>query len=106
MDKTEVRTLEFSLIVPVYNEEEVLPGLFQALVQALDSSVQGNWEVIFVDDGSNDRTASTIATQNTKDPRFKEVRLSRNFGHQAAVSTGLAYAAGQYIGVIDADLQD
>jgi len=106
MDKTEVRTLEFSLIVPVYNEEEVLQGLFQALVQALDSSVQGNWEVIFVDDGSNDRTASTIATQNTKDPRFKEVRLSRNFGHQAAVSTGLAYAAGQYIGVIDADLQD
>jgi dolichol-phosphate mannosyltransferase len=96
----------FSLIVPAYNEQEVLPQLFGALSHSLSSWVHGDWEVIFVDDGSEDNTAHLIAGQNNVDARFKGLRLSRNFGHQAAVSTGLAYAGGQYIGVVDADLQD
>jgi len=98
--------IELSVVIPVYNEEEVLPKLFCVLTPALNSWVHGRWDVIFVDDGSIDQTASLIAGRNATDPRFKSVRLSRNFGHQAAVSTGLAFAAGRFIGVIDADLQD
>ena len=98
--------IELSVIVPVYNEEAVLPELVSALCAALDSWVAGRWEVIFVDDGSRDGTAFLIAATNEKDARFKSVRLSRNFGHQAAVSTGLAFAAGRFVGVIDGDLQD
>ena len=98
--------IEFSVVVPVYNEEAVLPKLVSALSAALDSWVIGRWEVIFVDDGSKDRTAQLLTATNETDPRFKSVRLSRNFGHQAAVSTGLAFAAGRFVGVIDADLQD
>ena len=100
------KEIEFSVIVPVYNEEAVLPKLVAALSAALDSWVIGQWEVIFVDDGSTDCTTLLVAATNEKDPRFKSVRLSRNFGHQAAVSTGLAFAAGRFVGVIDADLQD
>jgi dolichol-phosphate mannosyltransferase len=98
--------LEFSLVVPVYNEQEVLPTLCDSVRQALESWVIGNWEVIFVDDGSEDGTTSFIGKEHRVDPRFKALILSRNFGHQAAVATGLAYATGRYIGVIDADLQD
>jgi dolichol-phosphate mannosyltransferase len=106
MNKEETRLLEFSLIIPVYNEEEILPILFKALTPSLEKWVRGEWEVIFVDDGSKDQTAALIAEQNKQDARFKAVRLARNFGHQAAVSAGLAYASGLYIGIIDADLQD
>jgi polyisoprenyl-phosphate glycosyltransferase len=98
--------IELSVVIPVYNEEDVLPKLFSVLTAAFDSWVNGSWEVIFVDDGSSDQTASLIAGRNTTDPRIKSVLLTRNFGHQAAVSTGLAFAAGRFIGVIDADLQD
>src|SRR6516162_2685314 len=98
--------IELSVVIPVYNEEDVLAELFSDLSAAFDSWVPRRWEVIFVDDGSTDQTGSLIAGQNAIDPRFKSVRLSRNFGHQAAVSTGLGFAAGRFVGVIDADLQD
>jgi glycosyltransferase involved in cell wall biosynthesis len=97
---------EFSLIIPVFNEEQILPLLCKKLAEELDSWVAGEWEVIFVDDGSSDRTFQLILQQQEKDPRFKAVMLSRNFGHQAAVSVGLNYADAKYTGVIDADLQD
>jgi polyisoprenyl-phosphate glycosyltransferase len=98
--------IELSVIIPVYNEEDVLPKLFPELAAAFDSWVNGKWEVVFIDDGSGDQTALLIAGRNAIDQRFKSVRLSRNFGHQAAVSTGLVFASGRYVGVIDADLQD
>ena len=97
---------EFSLIIPAFNEEQVLPLLCQALAGELDSWVTGQWEVIFVDDGSTDRTVQLMLQQHEKDPRFKAVVLSRNFGHQAAVATALQYASSEFVGVIDADLQD
>jgi dolichol-phosphate mannosyltransferase len=98
--------MELSVIIPVYNEEDVLPKLFPELAAAFDAWVNGRWEVLFIDDGSVDQTADLIAGRIAADQRFKSVRLSRNFGHQAAVSTGLAFASGRYVGVIDADLQD
>lgn len=98
-------TTDFSLVIPCYNEEAVLPKLKARLLQFLPQ-LGGTWEVILVDDGSTDRTAQLLAMMNQEDARFKVVVFSRNFGHQAAVSAGLTSASGQAVGIIDADLQD
>jgi glycosyltransferase involved in cell wall biosynthesis len=98
--------IELSVVIPAFNEEQVLPLLFNTLVAELDGWVKGHWEVVFVDDGSSDKTVQLIHEQNGLDPRFKAVILSRNFGHQPAVSCGVAYAQGRFVGIIDADLQD
>lgn len=96
---------QLSAVVPCYNEEEVLPLLRQRLQSALDA-LGLSWEVVLVDDGSRDRTPEILQQLHETDERFKSVRLSRNFGHQAAVSAGLAYADGDAVVVMDADLQD
>ncbi len=96
----------FSVVVPCYNEEEALPSLLEALVPVLEAKVGESWEIVLVDDGSYDRTLEMIARANLEDPRIKGVGLSRNFGHQPAVACGLAFASGQIVGVMDADLQD
>ncbi|MBV9489983.1 MAG: glycosyltransferase family 2 protein [Verrucomicrobia bacterium] len=98
--------LRFSLLIPAHNEEEVLDALFRQVSNHLDRWVGGAWEVVLVDDGSTDRTNELAQRQCLQDPRFKAVVLSRNFGHQAAIATGLSYTGGEYVGVIDADLQD
>ncbi len=96
----------FCLVVPCYNEEEMLPSFFEAVMPQLETATNGSWRLTCVDDGSQDATFALIAKQHLSDPRVVGVRLSRNFGHQAAVSTGLAFASGDYVGVIDCDLQD
>ena len=96
---------KISIIVPCYNEEDVLPELFQRL-----TSVAATWgmdyEIICVDDGSRDRTWEMLKAQNQKDPRWRCLSFARNFGHQIAVSAGLYYAGGDAATVIDADLED
>jgi dolichol-phosphate mannosyltransferase len=99
-------TSALCLIVPCYNEEEMLPTFFEVVVPELDKATNGSWRIVCVDDGSRDNTFAIIAQRHAAEPRITGVRLSRNFGHQAAVSVGLAYASGDYIGVIDCDLQD
>lgn len=94
-----------SIVVPVFNEEEVLPELYNRMQQAMDSADQP-WELILVDDGSRDRSAEIIAGLNRKDPRVKGVSFSRNFGFQEAVTAGLAHASGAAVVLSDADLQD
>jgi dolichol-phosphate mannosyltransferase len=94
------------VIVPCYNEEEMLPEFFSAVVPALERSAAGRWAILCVDDGSQDSTFAVISKWHQRDPRITGVRLSRNFGHQAALSVGLAYAHGQYLGIMDCDLQD
>ena len=96
----------FSLVVPCFNEEEALPVFLREAVPALDGALGQAWEILVVDDGSRDRTRDVVAANNAVDARIKGVFLSRNFGHQAAVNAGLAYAQGERIGVIDCDLQD
>jgi dolichol-phosphate mannosyltransferase len=100
------KTVDFCLIVPCYNEEEMLPAFFNAVTPALEEATQGNWSIVCVDDGSRDATFALIAAEHIRDARIRGVRLSRNFGHQAALSAGLAYARGAYIGIMDSDLQD
>jgi dolichol-phosphate mannosyltransferase len=93
-------------VIPCYNEEESIPVLVEKLVPALEAATAGSWRIVFVDDGSRDATARMIWDLHGKDERFEGVRLSRNFGHQPAVWTGLQHARGECIGVIDCDLQD
>ncbi|MEN9734170.1 MAG: hypothetical protein RLZ45_2165 [Verrucomicrobiota bacterium] len=94
-----------SVIVPCYNEEEVLPALFERLGAAA-ASWGMDFEVICVNDGSRDRTWELLKEQHRRDPRWKALSFARNFGHQTAVSVGLHHSRGDAVVVIDADLQD
>lgn len=94
-----------SVVVPVLNEEETLGALEQRLSPVLDS-LDDACEVILVDDGSTDQSPVLMALLAQRDPRYKVVMLSRNFGHQAAITAGLDRAAGDAIVVMDGDLQD
>jgi dolichol-phosphate mannosyltransferase len=94
-----------SVVVPCYNEAAVLDQLYRRLTAAAESWSEP-FEVIVVDDGSDAVTWRGLEAIHRRDPRWKTVRFSRNFGHQTAVSAGLAYASGDAVLVIDADLQD
>lgn len=95
--------LLLSVIIPVLNEEQTLPLTLARLRQALGGS---HWEVIFVDDGSTDSTPELIERMAQEDARIRLIRLSRNFGHQTAITAGLDFADGDAVAVMDADLQD
>jgi dolichol-phosphate mannosyltransferase len=96
---------KISIVVPCYNEEAVLPQLFERLAAAAGTWAM-DYEVICVDDGSLDKTWKMLKQQHEKDPRWDCLSFARNFGHQAAVSAGLHFATGDAVVVIDADLQD
>jgi len=97
--------MELSVVIPCYNESEVLPMLKARLVKVLEN-IASEWEVILIDDGSKDGTPNCIAAMHREDPRFKAIFFSRNFGHQTAISAGLAHATGEAVAIMDADLQD
>ena len=100
------KEIQISIIVPVYNEEAVIPQLAERLT-ALMSSRPGVMEVIFINDGSTDKTAVQLFSICLNDPRFQCISFSRNFGHQVAISAGLRYArANDAVFIIDGDLQD
>lgn len=102
---TEDQPPRYSLVLPIYNEEEVLPELV-ARITALMDRLDGPSEAIFVDDGSADRSASLLRKALAEEPRFRLIELSRNFGHQIAITAGMDAAAGEAVVVMDADLQD
>jgi polyisoprenyl-phosphate glycosyltransferase len=95
----------YSLVVPIYNEEAVLPILLRRL-DALLEKLDGPVEAIFVDDGSRDASAIVCEAKARADKRYRYIRLSRNFGHQIAITTGMDRAKGDAVIVMDADLQD
>jgi len=97
--------MKLSVVIPCYNEQEVLPELFRRLT-ATAEAWGCEWEALCVNDGSRDRTWEMILQQHGRDPRWRGLSLSRNFGHQAALSAGLFHAAGDAVAVLDADLQD
>lgn len=102
--------VQLSLLVPVKDEEVALPDFLTRVVPVLDSlRIDGGaivWEILFVDDGSEDRTLAAIMTAHARDPRVVGLSLSRNFGKEAALSAGLDHARGQAVIPIDVDLQD
>jgi glycosyltransferase involved in cell wall biosynthesis len=95
----------YSLVVPAYNEEGVIDELAAHLARVMDA-LDGDAEAILVDDGSRDRTWELMVEVATRDRRFRPVRLSRNFGHQIALTAGVDVASGDAVIVMDADLQD
>lgn len=96
---------EISVVVPCFNEDVVLPETTRRLTASLER-IGRSFEIVYVDDGSKDQTPSVLADLHASDPRIRVVRLSRNFGHQIAISAGLEYARGAAVVLIDADLQD
>lgn len=95
-----------SLVFPVYNEEQVLPALFER-VESLSRLLAGyELEIIFVNDGSHDRSLQLMQHFQARYPRCKILDFSRNFGHQVAITAGMDFATGDAIMVLDADLQD
>lgn len=94
-----------SVVIPVWNEQEVIPVLYERLVQTMESTGE-RWEVIFVNDGSRDRSLELLTDLSRRDVRVKVLNFSRNFGHQIAITAGFDYADGDAVIVMDADLQD
>ena len=97
--------LKYSIVVPVYNEEESVPELVGQLSEVMDK-LDGPAEAVLVDDGSKDSSYQLMLDAHDVDPRFKVIQLSRNFGHQLAITAGMDHASGQAVVVMDADLQD
>jgi polyisoprenyl-phosphate glycosyltransferase len=101
----DVSVPRLSVVVPVYNEEDVLPLFAQRLRPVLDG-LDLSYEVLTVDDGSRDATPAVLATMRRDWPQLRVIRLRRNSGHQNALTAGLHRARGQYVASIDVDLQD
>lgn len=104
-DKLDGRACELSLVIPLFNEEEVFPQLLKRLQDALPA-LPDSTEVVLINDGSRDATRQLIHDACAADSRFVGVHFSRNFGHQQAVSAGLQAASGDAVAVLDGDLQD
>ncbi len=94
-----------SLIVPCYNEQEALPVFYKEVTRVVQE-LQQDYEIIFVNDGSKDETLSILKTYAEKDSHVKYLSFSRNFGKEAAMYAGFCSAQGDYVAVMDADMQD
>jgi polyisoprenyl-phosphate glycosyltransferase len=100
----EMNRPELSIVIPFLNEEQVLPLLRERLEKVQNRPAA--WELLFVSDGSSDGSAKFIESWAQTNPSVKLIVLTRNFGHQSAVSAGLSFASGNCVGIMDADLQD
>ena len=97
---------KLAIVVPCYNEEESLPLFYQAILEMKSSLPEVDFEFIFVNDGSKDNTLKIMRSLAQQDANVHYVSFSRNFGKEAALLAGLAHAQGDYVAVMDADLQD
>ncbi len=95
----------YSIVAPVFNEQELLPEFYQRVMATMDQLGEP-WELVLINDGSRDRTPEIMRELHAQDPRVKVINFSRNFGHQLAITAGIDYAGGQAVVVIDSDLQD
>lgn len=98
--------MKLNIVIPIYNEQENLEGLYRRLVDVCGKLDNISWKIIYVNDGSYDSSMEIMMEQCKKDSRFSIVDLSRNFGHQAAIAAGMAHADGDAVIFMDGDLQD
>jgi len=96
---------DISIVIPVYNEEQNLPELYSRLTQSA-KKVSGEYELLFVNDGSRDNTLELLKKYASEDSHIKFISFSRNFGHQNAITAGIQYASGKVLITMDGDLQD
>lgn len=94
-----------TVVVPCYNEEDVLKSFYNEMIKVASEMKNVDFEILFIDDGSKDKTLSIIKNYSTVDSRVKYISFSRNFGKEAAIYAGLKAAIGEYVVIIDADLQ-
>ena len=94
-----------SILIPFYNEQEVLPMLFDRLSLLIKDNASYDWEVVLVNDGSSDNSLCVVKQMHIKDSRFRYIDLSRNFGKEVAMMSGLDYVTGDCVVIMDADLQ-
>ena len=94
-----------SLLIPFYNEQEVLPMLYDRVKTLIDSNSMYNWEILLVNDGSTDNSLCAVKQMHMRDSRFRYIDLSRNFGKEVAMLAGLDYVTGDCVVIMDADLQ-
>jgi glycosyltransferase involved in cell wall biosynthesis len=94
-----------SLVIPIFNEEKLIDELVKRTISSIESFTSG-YEVIFVDDGSTDQSLDKILSWQKKIKNIKVLSLSKNFGHQAAYTAGLEHAKGEFVAMMDGDLQD
>lgn len=97
---------KISVIVPCYNEQESLPYFYNEMVKVMDLMKEFDFEIIGVNDGSKDNTLSELKILGNQDSKFKYISFSRNFGKEAAIYAGLEKSSGDYVVIMDADLQD
>lgn len=97
--------MKLSLVIPFFNEEQVLPITLERLRSVL-AGIDCDYEILFINDGSRDRSSEFILAECVTDRRIKLINFSRNFGHQAAVTAGIDFASGDAIVIMDSDLQD
>lgn len=95
-----------SIVVPCKDEEQALPIFYAEFLKVAEEMGNPKFEVIFVEDGSKDKTLEILRDMSSKDPRVRYISFSRNFGKEAAMSAGLKYSMGDYVAIMDADLQD
>lgn len=101
----EAQTVMFSIVAPVHNEEGNLQQLYDRMCAVMDSLGE-SWELIFVNDGSRDKSLAEMMALHEQDDRVRIINFARNFGHQTAVTAGMDFSQGQAVVLIDADLQD
>ncbi len=100
-----MQNIDYSVVIPIFNEEEIIPELWQQLSDVLQR-LDGSSEVIFINDGSIDDSWEMLKEINKQYPQVKIISFSRNFGHQCALSAGIDHAHGQAVILMDGDLQD
>ena len=100
------RSVLLSVVVPCHNEEEVISHTHDRLTTVLREAEELDFEIVYVDDGSSDATLSLLRNLQHADPHVRVLSLSRNFGHQHAITAGLEHAVGDAVAVIDADGED
>lgn len=98
-------SIDFSIVIPIFNEEEILPELYSRLTTVM-KKLGHSYEIIFVDDGSRDASPRILRDFHIKDERVKVVKFSRNFGHHIALTAGIDYCQGKSVILMDGDLQD
>jgi dolichol-phosphate mannosyltransferase len=103
--RSDPATVGYSIVIPVFNEEAVLPALYERMAGVMET-LDSPTELVFINDGSRDRSLEILRSLRDRDPRVKILSFSRNFGHQIAITAGLDYASGEAVVIIDADLQD
>ena len=95
-----------SIIIPCYNEEETIDKLYKEIIKVTKKIKEVNFELLFIDDGSKDKTLKIVKKLSEKDSKVRYVSFSRNFGKEAAMYAGLKESKGDFVAIIDADMQD